>query len=84
MKPYQMIINSVMVLPKGESIFCDQATTVRIEDEAGGPFLVLEQHPNSGKQEIRFDFEEWPMIHQAVQKIAEQCQLLTDSESNPK
>ncbi len=34
---YQTIITSLIVLPKGEAIFSDRATTIRVEDEGAGP-----------------------------------------------
>lgn len=78
---YQTIITSMVILPKGESIFSDRATTIRIEDEGGGPFLVIEQHPDDpptdGTQQIRIDCEEWDAIREAVNQIKNICDLLT-------
>jgi hypothetical protein len=81
---YQTITTSMMVLPAGDSIFSEQATTIRIEDEAGGPFLVIEQHPDQtpidGSQQIRIDSQEWASIKEACDQMMTVCALLNEQE----
>ena len=36
-------ITSLIVLPEGEPIYSERATIVRIEDEAGGEYIVVSQ-----------------------------------------
>ena len=77
---YQTITTSLIVLPKGESIFSDRATTIRIEDEGAGPFLVIEQFPDDplkdGTQQIRIDANELEAIYDAANQLKGVCRLL--------
>lgn len=77
---YQTITTSLIVLPKGESIFSNRATTIRIEDEGAGPFLVIEQFPDDspkdGTQQIRIDANELEAIYHAANQLRSVCCLL--------
>jgi len=77
---YQTIITSLIVLPKGEAIFSDRATTIRIEDEGAGPFLVIEQFPDDppkdGTQQIRIEANELEAIYDAANQLKGVCRLL--------
>lgn len=77
---YQTITTSLIVLPKGESIFSEQATTIRIEDEGAGPFLVIQQFPDDppkdGTQQIRIDATELEAIYDAANQLKGVCRLL--------
>jgi len=54
---------SIMILPEGESIFCETATTIAISDDAAGEFLKITQcNDESEKGEIRLEQNEWPSI----------------------
>lgn len=81
---YRTIITSLMVLPAGDSIFSEQATTIRIEDEGAGAFLVIEQHPNhtptDGSQQIRIDCVEWTHIKEAGDRMMAVCMSLNEQE----
>lgn len=62
----------LVIAPKGEPIFSEQATTVEIDDEAGGEFVVISRHrSNDGK--IAIDPTEWPAIRAAVDKMIGLC-----------
>jgi len=66
-----------MILPEGEPIFSEMTTTVRIEDEAAGPFVVIEQindHAKPGR--IAFSSDEWPMIKKAIEEMFKVCERL--------
>lgn len=70
MKPYHTRITRLTVLPKGDPIFSEFATDISIEDEAGGEFIEITQHADSEEpQKIRVDFEEWPHIRAAVNRL---------------
>jgi hypothetical protein len=43
-------------------IFGEDVTHVAIDDEAGGGFIVLTQHPDSGTQKLTFDIEELELV----------------------
>lgn len=52
------------VTPAGKPIFNEQAMTLKIEDEAGGEFLILE---NVGDCDgFRFDVEDWPTLRALI------------------
>jgi hypothetical protein len=75
MTEYEITTLSLIVKPKGEPIFSDQATIIEIADEAAGPFLVLRQiHDRSEEGEIRFDLDEWPKINQAIEAMLIVCE----------
>lgn len=74
MTRYETRILAVIVTPEGESIFCERATTIRIEDESGGEFVVIEQHPdNREAQQIAINPEEWPTIRAAIDDMVAKC-----------
>lgn len=57
---------------KGDNpVFGDSVITVSLEDEAGGPFLVLSstgdrlQHPGT----IELDFEQWVALDKAARQL---------------
>jgi hypothetical protein len=66
---YQIQTTQLTVGPKDEPIFSEGMTHIGTDDEGGGPFLVLTQHPDAGKQTLRFDFDEWGCIDQAVRRL---------------
>jgi hypothetical protein len=63
----------LLVAPEGESIFCDRATEIGIEDEAAGEFVVVTQHPDAGENRIEIDKEEWPLIRAAIDEMIGEC-----------
>jgi hypothetical protein len=56
-----------MILPEGENIFCETATTIGIADDAAGEFLKISQC-NDGieKGEIRLEQNEWPVVRAGI------------------
>lgn len=73
---YHSVVSAITVLPKGESIFHECATTISIDDECAGSFLVISQDPDSGRQEIRISSEEWPTIKAAIDQMFVGCKSL--------
>ena len=52
----------------GEPVFAEMNTHVEIDDEAAGPFLVIQQHrDDSEKGQVKIDVKEWPFVVKAVQ-----------------
>ena len=69
---YEERMTRLVIAPKGEPIFSEQATTVEIDDESGGEFVVISQHLGDyGK--IAIDPTEWPAIRAAVDKMIGLC-----------
>jgi len=58
---------SIMILPEGESIFCETATTIAISDDAAGEFLKITQcNDESEKGEISLEQNEWPVVRAGI------------------
>ena len=67
---YKTRITRITVAPVGEPIFSEQATSVAIDDEDAGGFVVIEQSRDdqeSGK--VAIDPEEWPHVAAAVERL---------------
>ena len=77
---YVWTITGVAVHPVGTNpVFAEGRTLLEIEDEAGGPFLVLTQEPDTGKpQSIRLDFDELEAIVQAAALLRSQPATLSE------
>ena len=63
---YSLHTNSSIVKPVGQPIYCEEATTVSIDDEGGGLFVEITQHHDDGRSRISVGYEEWPLIVAAV------------------
>ena len=53
------------------------ATTITIEDEAGGEIVVIEQSGLVDAGKIRIDPTEWPAIRAAIDRMIEECRPIT-------
>ena len=73
---YEEKIVKVAVLPKGEPIFCENAFSVEIDDEAAGEFLVVRTNLESCKEgEIRICAEEWPVLRTVIDRLILECRV---------
>lgn len=70
---YEKRTVSVVVLPDGETIFSEQATTIRIEDEGAGEYVVVSQESMPGRGSVAFNPEEWPAIRDAIDGMIAEC-----------
>ena len=63
----------VVILPKGEALFSEQATRISIESEGEGEFIEISQDTDSlASGSVRFDVDEWETINiQVVKMIAD-------------
>lgn len=58
---------SIIILPEGENIFCETATTITIADDSAGKFLKISQcNDEIEKGEISVEIEEWPTIRDGI------------------
>lgn len=74
MTEYEIITLSLIVKPKGESIFCERATIVEMTDEGAGLFITLRQFNDECERgEIKFDLEEWPTIQESIGLMIAEC-----------
>ena len=66
-------VSAITILDEGKPIFDDGATTVRIEDDAAGPFLVIEQEGDEhGVQAIRLCFNEIQLLYETMEKLRQE------------
>ena len=57
-------------------IFGEGNTYVSVEDEAGGPFLVIEQHDDDVRPgTVRFDYEEFLAVAEAAKMLMHQMYI---------
>jgi hypothetical protein len=66
---YMQTITAIVVHPPDlNPVFDEGIITVRLDDEAGGPFVVLEQND----QQVRVCFEEVEALVQAISQLRAQ------------
>lgn len=84
MSKYISTIMSVSVHNKAVNpIYGEFNVVVRVEDESGGPFLVLEQSTDDGEnQKIRVDYDELLAVVQAATMLMEQTYIEKASEDS--
>jgi hypothetical protein len=59
-------------------VFGEGNTYVSVDDEAAGPFLVIEQHDDDGSGEhgkLRFDYEEFVAVAEAAKMLMHQMYI---------
>lgn len=70
---YETRTTRLTVTKKGAPIFDASSTTIEIDDEGGGEYLVISQNPDSGEQRIKIDPAEWPAIREAIDRMIVEC-----------
>lgn len=68
----QQRITKITILPCDAPIFSVRATSVEIDDLAGGEFLVVTQNGRDNKDGIAIDLEEWESIKNGINFMFEQ------------
>lgn len=58
--------------PAGVDLFDERATTVEIEDEGGGEFVVVRQH-DPGHGGLAIDASEWPTLRALIDEMVAEC-----------
>lgn len=85
MKKYTTRTQSLIVMPEGDSLFSEMATTITIEDDGGGEFLSVEQTGVSAAGRIHIDKIEWVALRDAIEKMLAECRdLVLDDEATGK
>ena len=65
-------VTQITVVPEGEPIFAEGGYTVKIEDEAAGEFIEIEDHSDKyGK--IGLNKEDWPALRAAINRMVKEC-----------
>lgn len=74
MTTYTIRPTSWIVGPSSERAHSLQMTTIRIEDEGGGEFLVVEQESETGPvHRLAITMEEWPTLLNAIDQAFKAC-----------
>ena len=65
----------VVVVPKGEPLYSERATSIEIDDEAGGEFVKVTQHGGTTDcaKSILIDAKEWVTIKEAIEMMLAEC-----------
>lgn len=70
---YETRIMSLTVAPEGEPTFSEMATTIKIEDESAGEFVVVIQSGRTDVGKISINPEEWPAMRDAIDRLIAEC-----------
>lgn len=69
MTPYVTRTKSMIVLPLGDKIFSERCTEIRIEDEAGGEFVIVSQEGHIDMGKIAIEPAGWPELRAAIDQM---------------
>ena len=77
MSNYKTTIMQVSVHgEESNPIFGEGNTYVSVDDEAGGPFLIIEQHDDSNEPgKVKFDYEEFIAVAEAAKMLMHQMYI---------
>ena len=77
MSTYKTTILQVSVHgEESNPIFGEGNTYVSVDDEAGGPFLIIQQHDeNSEPGKVRMDYEEFMAVAEAAKMLMHQMYI---------
>lgn len=72
---YETRTTKIVVLPKGEPIFSESATSIEIVDDAAGEFLKLDQSRGDPLYANSFLIEphEWPALRAEIDAMIKTC-----------
>jgi hypothetical protein len=72
---YESRLIKVIVVPKGEPIFSDEATEIEICDEAAGEFIKVTQQGGCAEyaKSVCFDPEVWEVIKPEIDRMISEC-----------
>lgn len=67
-------VTRLLVVPQGEPMYSEMTTTVEIDDEVGGEFVVVSQEGREDIGKITINPEEWPVLRAAINRMVKACQ----------
>ena len=70
---YESRVIGMIVMPKGEALYSEQATEVRIVDESGGEYVEVCQTGRVNLGKISITPEEWPALRVAITAMIAAC-----------
>jgi hypothetical protein len=75
---YETRTTKVVIVPKGEPLFNQEATEIEIVDEAAGEFVEVRQCSDAYDGKIGITVEEWPTIRNAIDDMLGRCRSLEE------
>ena len=73
MTAFQTTINAIAIHRTGDSpIFGESTTIVRLDDEGGGPFIVIEQLTDTQPSVVKLDPEEVALVMRTASRLLRQ------------
>ena len=71
---YDTIVQALVVVPSGESLFSEQATKIELEDEGAGLYVAVSQDGKDvASRKICLDEAEWPAVRAAIEQMMPAC-----------
>jgi hypothetical protein len=72
---YDIRITEISVMPKGQPLFSELTTRIRINDEAAGEYVKVSQEGGHTSEQkwVLIDPKEWPAIRDAIEFMTQQC-----------
>ena len=70
---YETRTIGMIVMPKGQPLYSEQATEVRIVDDSGGEFVEVCQSGRVDLGKIAITSEEWPALRATITTMLEAC-----------
>ena len=67
-------VTRLLVVPQGEPMYSEMATTVEVGDEVGGEFVVVSQVGRDDLGKITINPEEWPALRAAINRMVKACE----------
>jgi hypothetical protein len=72
-----IITSALIVKPTTDPIFSERCIEVRIEDEAAGAYIVIDQERFvPGRGSIMVDLDEWPTLRAAIDQMVDVAKSL--------
>jgi len=62
-------VTEITIVPPDEHLFSILATRIKIEDEAAGEFITINQSTDDHEQRISIDKQDWPIIKATIDKM---------------
>lgn len=73
MTAFQATINAIAIHRAGDSpIFGESTTIVRLDDEGGGPFIVIEQFTDTQPSVVKLDPDEVALVMRTASRLLRQ------------
>ena len=68
----QARVTQITIVPEGEPIFSELGYTVKIDDNAGGEFIEVQDHSDD-EGKIAINPEDWPALRRAINRMVNNC-----------